>query len=101
MTESARLFEDKECMRVVEILKAMGHPVRLRLVALLCDGEHNVGSLAESLGVPQTTVSQQLRILRMSGLVSVTRTGGFGIYRLAEPKLRTLISCLSSCKVEP
>jgi DNA-binding transcriptional ArsR family regulator len=49
--------------------KAVGNPVRLRIVAALCEGEENVGGLAERLDLKQAIVSQQLRILRMSGLV--------------------------------
>ena len=61
---------------IAGVTKALGHPTRLRIVALLCEGDMHVGSLAEALGSPQAIVSQQLRILRMSGLVSVARVDG-------------------------
>ena len=80
-----------------EILKAVAHPLRLRLVAALCDGEENVTGLCERLGAPQALVSQQLRILRMNRLVACVRERGFARYRLAEPQLRTLVGCLQRC----
>lgn len=80
-----------------EILKAIAHPVRLRIVALLCGSPRNVTSLAEQLEVPQAIVSQQLRILRMKDLVGVTRQGGFATYWIAEPHLREMLGCLSNC----
>ena len=71
--------------------------IRLRLVAVLAEGPQNVNSLAELVATSQAVVSQQLRILRMSGLVDVTRTGGFAYYRLIEPHLQELLRCMVSC----
>ncbi len=85
---------------LAEVLKALAHPTRLRIVAVLCDGEESVGALAERLGLPQAIVSQQLRILRMSGLVAVERTGAFSRYRLAQPRLRQLVDCLEGCHAD-
>jgi ArsR family transcriptional regulator len=82
-----------------EILKAVGHPLRLRIVAILCEGDEHVNALAERLDVPQAIVSQQLRILRMRGLVGVTRENGFARYRLVETNLRGLVSCVERCSV--
>ncbi len=79
------------------ILKALAHPARLRIVAALCEGPENVGALAERLGLEPAIVSQQLRILRMSGLVGASRSEGFALYRLAEPRLKELVRCLGKC----
>lgn len=80
-----------------EILKAVAHPLRLRIVALLCREELNVNALAEELGVGQAIVSQQLRILRLRRLVVATRAQGFVRYRLAEPQLKVLVGCVGRC----
>ena len=82
---------------LADVLKALAHPARLRIVAALCEGTENVTGLAARLGLPQAIVSQQLRILRMSGLVDMERVGGFARYRLAQPRLRQLVSCLQGC----
>jgi ArsR family transcriptional regulator len=82
---------------VAEVLKAVAHPLRLRIVASLCEGEAHVGALAEKLGASQAIVSQQLRILRSHGLVAATRTGGFARYRLVERNLRGLVRCMENC----
>jgi DNA-binding transcriptional ArsR family regulator len=84
-------------LRLADVLRAVAHPLRLRIIALLCRDETNVGTLAAALGAEQAIVSQQLRILRMSRLVDVTRGGGEARYRLAEPHLRDLIRCVESC----
>jgi len=80
-----------------EMLKAIGHPVRLRIISLLCKNDEHVNSLAEKLDVPQAIVSQQLRILRMRGLVAAKREGGLANYRLIEPHLRDMMRCLERC----
>lgn len=81
------------------VLKAVAHPLRLRIVAVLCQGEEHVNALAERLGASQAIVSQQLRILRMHGLVEPRRADGFAWYRLLEPNLRSLVACMDRCAV--
>ena len=83
---------------VAEVLKAVAHPLRLRIVASLCEAQANVGDLAERLGATQAIVSQQLRILRSHGLVAATRAGGFARYRLVERNLRGLVRCMEKCE---
>lgn len=80
-----------------EILKTIAHPLRLQIVAILCDQEENVSRLAERLGVTQAIVSQQLRILRMKKLVARRHENGFSVYRVTEPHLLKIVSCLESC----
>lgn len=79
------------------ILKALGHPLRLSLVALLCEGDAHVSLMAQRLGHQQATVSQQLRILRMADLVRVRHEQGFSVYTLGEPRLAELIDCIERC----
>ena len=88
--------------RVAEVLKALGHPVRLRLVHCLAEtGERSVGDLCRTLDVAQSVVSQQLSILRLQGVVRVRRDGGFGYYSLAMPQVRDLLSCVMQCGRNP
>jgi DNA-binding transcriptional ArsR family regulator len=82
---------------LADVLKALAHPERLRIVAALSEEEQTVTSLAARLGLPQAVVSQQLRILRMSGLVEPFRAQGRARYRLGEPRLRHMLECLEGC----
>ena len=81
-----------------EVLRAVAHPLRLRIVATLCRGDAHVNALAERLDAPQPIVSQQLRILRGHGLVSARRENGFAWYRLSEPALKDLVCCMEKCE---
>ncbi len=89
-----------KCEQIAQILKALGHPIRLRIVALLAEEELHVGALSERLGVPQAVVSQQLSILRMRRLVERTREQGRSIYSILEPRLRQLVECMEGCRVD-
>ncbi|MFH1464091.1 MAG: metalloregulator ArsR/SmtB family transcription factor [Pseudomonadota bacterium] len=91
-------LDEQRAQKVAEVLKALCHPLRLRIVDLLCQGDLRVGELADLLQVPQAQISQQLRLLRMTGLVGVVREGGVGRYTLAEPALVGLLSCVSGCQ---
>jgi len=86
--------------RAAEILKAIGHPLRLRILAVLDTGEHNVTELCDVLIAPQARVSQQLRILRNAALVGVVRANGHATYRLIEPQLHQMLGCVSGCLID-
>ena len=61
--------------RMVEQLKAVSHPLRLRVLALLGSGELCVCQVAEALQVPQSSVSEALRELRRAGFVAERKEG--------------------------
>jgi DNA-binding transcriptional ArsR family regulator len=98
--ERSLVVEDaSRAVNLANLLKALAHPLRIRIIAMLTEGDEHVGNLAERLGVKQAIVSQQLRILRMHGLVGVTRVKGFSFYTLTEPRLRELLRCVEGCTI--
>jgi ArsR family transcriptional regulator, arsenate/arsenite/antimonite-responsive transcriptional repressor len=62
---------------------ALADPTRLRILALLTDGEVCVCDIHASLGVPQPTASRHLAYLRRAGLVSARRNGVWMHYSLS------------------
>jgi len=90
----------REAGVIVEMFKALGDPVRLRLFALIsAHDELCVCHLTAALELPQSTVSRQLGQLRRAGLVQARRDGKWMYYRqcsdLAAP-LAALIDDQSS-----
>jgi len=69
---------------LVGALKAAGETTRLRLLALLAEGEHSVKDLTAILGQSQPRVSRHLKLLADSGLVSRNAEGAWVYYRLAD-----------------
>lgn len=82
---------------MVSVLQALAHPVRLQIVAALCEGDTHVNALASRLGVAQPIISQQLRILRMTNVVTVTREGGLALYRVARSTVTDLVRSVERC----
>ena len=69
--------------QLVQCLKALADPVRLRLVALCAQGECSVSELTRVLALSQSRVSQHLRQLCDAGLLERFRDGHFVYYRVA------------------
>ena len=58
----------EEIKQVSQLYKVLSDPTRLRILLLLKEGEHNVTAISEQLGMEQSAVSHQLKLLRDSGL---------------------------------
>jgi len=80
---------------LVDTLKALAHPVRLRILALLQGGELCVCEVAEVLGLAPSTVSEHLTALRRAGLVREWKVGRWVHVALAEEaSVRPLVEAL-------
>ena len=76
---------------LAELFKTFGDSTRIRILFALFDNEINVGDLANALGMTQSAVSHQLKILKQSRLVGSRRDGKSMIYFLADDHVRTII----------
>ncbi len=69
-------------MFMLNVLKALSDPTRLRLVAVLARGEFTVQELTTILTMGQSRISRHLKILSDAGILSVKRQGTWAYYRL-------------------
>ena len=76
----------------IGVLKAMGHPVRLRVLAMLRDGELCVCQMTALLDLATSTVSAHLSDLKRAGLVTERKEGRWVFYRLADEEPPMLAS---------
>jgi len=84
-TEMSGAFSPPDILAAfVELAKALGHPARVRMVAMLRDGELCVCQLTSVLGLAGSTVSAHLSDLRRARLVSEQKRGKWVYYRLSE-----------------
>ena len=67
---------------LLNVLKALSDPIRLRIINLLYPGELCVCKIVDVLSLPQSTVSRHLTILRNAGLVEDTKRGQWSFYKL-------------------
>lgn len=84
-----------------ELLKAMAHPFRLRLLRELGREEECVCHLSALLQRPQPYVSHQLAALRDAGLVSDRREGQRIYYRVSDPRALRILSVVDEMAGAP
>lgn len=73
--EGAQYLDEETLFVVSQTFKALSDPTRIRILNLLCTGEHSVNDIAESLNLSQSSVSHQLRFLKNLRLVKYRRAG--------------------------
>ena len=80
--------------KVSETLKALAHPTRLKIVVGLIKNECNVGHIQKVLGLPQSTISQHLRVLKNAGIIKGRREGNKTCYRVIDVQVRKIIEII-------
>lgn len=76
---------------LADVFKVLGDPTRLRILRVLMNQEVCVRDIADKLGMGQSAVSHQLRILRDARLVQFRRDGKTVYYSLADAHVFTLL----------
>ncbi|MBS1249279.1 MAG: Biofilm growth-associated repressor [Chloroflexi bacterium] len=77
--------------QINNLLSALSHPARLRILLTIGQGEACVCHLEAHLGYRQAYISQHLMALREADLLTTRREGRYIFYRLADPSLLDLI----------
>jgi len=80
--------------REAEILKVLGHPVRLKIVAGLMSQSCNVKKIWECLGLPQATVSQHLALLKNKGIIDGRRDGVEVYYQVVSKPAMAVVTAM-------
>ena len=84
-------MQEKRYEQTSRVLKALAHPDRLAIVAGVMKDECNVGEIQKKLGLPQSTVSQHLRILRDAGILKGRNEGTRRCYRVIHPLAQYIV----------
>jgi DNA-binding transcriptional ArsR family regulator len=75
-----------------EFFKALAHPLRIRILDSLCSGEAGVSELSALLDVEQSTLSQQLAVLRKSNIVVARKEAQNVFYSISDPAIIRLLA---------
>nr|WP_320115510.1 metalloregulator ArsR/SmtB family transcription factor [uncultured Desulfuromonas sp.] len=86
--------KDQNYDREAEILKVLGHPIRLKIIAGLISQACNVKKIWECLQLPQATVSQHLALLKNKGIIEGQRDGVEVYYHVVSEQARQIVQCL-------
>ncbi len=80
--------------QMIEALRALAHPVRLRIMQALSGTERNVGEIDEAAEIGQPTLSQQLAVLRKTDLVTTRREAKLVYYRIDEARVEAILAAI-------
>jgi DNA-binding transcriptional ArsR family regulator len=75
-----------------QLFRVLGHPVRIRILELLSDGERAVGDLQAELNLDSSGTSQHLAALRQRGVLESRRAGTSVYYRIRDPRVTQLLA---------
>jgi len=75
-----------------EFFKALAHPLRIKILELLVEGDKNVNEIQNLVGSEGSAVSQQLTVLRGKNIVTGTKDGNRVIYSLRDPMIVELLA---------
>jgi len=92
----ARIRRDMEAAQSkADILKALAHPVRVRVFETIADGEKTVGELVAMLGEKEANTSRHLAVLRNAGIVATRKDGLNVYYSNRMPCLIPMLACVN------
>lgn len=83
---------DDELYSLAELFKVFGDPTRIRILYALAKQELCVCDIAETLGMTQSAISHQLRVLKQLHLVKYRREGKIVFYSLADSHVSTILA---------
>lgn len=84
-------LKENELFDLAELFKVFGDSTRIKILYVLFEQEICVQELADHLGMTQSAVSHQLKILKQSRLVRSRREGKSSIYCLSDDHVRSII----------
>ena len=90
-----QLLENKEHIdQASRALKAMAHPLRLKILCVLGDEEVSVQEIVDCVGTSQSNISQHLAILREKGVLRTRKDANRVYYRIGDERTLTLIGMM-------
>ena len=88
------LSNQSDIERASRALKAMSHPLRLKILCTLGEDEVSVQEIVENVGTSQSNISQHLAILRDKDILSTRKDANRVYYKIGDPRLLQLISMM-------
>jgi ArsR family transcriptional regulator len=90
----ALITHDEDIERAARSMKAMSHPLRLKILCTLGEHELSVQDIVEQVGTSQSNISQHLAILRDKGILASRKDANRVYYRVGDARTLRLISMM-------
>jgi ArsR family transcriptional regulator len=89
-------YDDQDINRAARCLKAMSHPLRLKILCVLGDKAISVQDIVEQVGTSQSNISQHLAILRDKGILDYKKDANRVFYYIDDKRVINLIAMMRS-----
>lgn len=89
-------FNEQQAEAVSELLKSIAHPIRLKILCYLMEGEKNVGEIEQEFGSTISNISQHLTVLRKANIIDRRKEANFMFYSLKDPNILKLMETLKN-----
>lgn len=94
MVKQELIDKDEHIEQAAQALKAMSHPLRLKILCVLGDREVSVQDIVEQVGTTQSNISQHLAILRDKDVLRTRKDANRVYYRISDPRTLKLIELM-------
>lgn len=91
---NALIDKDEHILQASLAMKAIAHPLRLKILCVLADSELSVQEIVDSVGTSQSNISQHLAILRDKGVLSTRKDANRVFYRIGDPRTLRLVGMM-------
>lgn len=86
--------KDEDILQASLAMKAIAHPLRLKVLCVLSEGELSVQEIVDSVGTSQSNISQHLAILRDKGVLTTRKDANRVFYRIGDPRTVKLVGMM-------
>ena len=86
--------KDEDILQASLAIKAIAHPLRLKILCVLGDREVSVQDIVDEVGTTQSNISQHLAILRDKGVLATRKDANRVYYRIGDPRTIKLVGMI-------
>jgi DNA-binding transcriptional ArsR family regulator len=89
-------FNEQQIEMVTELMKSIAHPIRMKILCFLMEGEKNVGEIEQQFGSTISNISQHLTVLRKANIIDRRKEANFMFYSLKDNNILKLMETLKN-----
>jgi DNA-binding transcriptional ArsR family regulator len=89
-------FNEQQVELITELMKSIAHPIRMKILCFLMDGEKNVGEIEHQFGSTISNISQHLTVLRKANIIDRRKEANFMFYSLKDNNILKLMETLKN-----
>jgi len=94
MATNKLIDKDEDIMQASLVMKSIAHPLRLKTLCVVADGELSVQEIVDYVGTSQSNISQHLAILRDKGVLVTRKDANRVYYRIGDPRTLKLVGMM-------